>query len=990
MHRTTLFATASTLAVAAFAAAPAHAQCAVTTGTGTAGSPNSGDTITCTDNLETDPILGPDATGVTLNVEAPAGGISVTGDGAVLLGDGAIIDIAAASNRPVQTSGDAATAIEVGNGAQITVGGRVATSGEQSVGILTGDGATVDVQGTVTTGGGNADAISIGADGAITVGPRANVNSQNSNSAAILLRGDRSSLTVEAEDTEMNGLQQGLVTTSSGNSNPVLIQGDDATVDVAGIVRSSSGDATAILAEGDGAEITVRDMGLVTATSSNSNAIESTGTGATIAVESGGEVVISSGNSAGVVSGAMATVEIGGTVSASSSQSQGIRLGDGSELTILAGGLIETSSSESQAVLVEEGAATATITVEEGGDIDAVGAQAIVDRGETETEVTVNGVVFGGSSDPVLDMGAGDDVVIVNGTVRGSSADPVIDMGAGDDEVEINSSTTVEGPGVLVAGGDGSDTLTLASGQEFNSSDFSGIETTNTRRNETMGDPNEGMNTSLNVDDDQRGSTVNAEDGGDVRVSDGGQAGDVNARDGGTATVESGGSAERVSADAGGRAEVQSGGRAGVDAGSGNGGTIDFRAGSQADVEGEARSDRQDIRVAGANFEDGTTVSVGNSEVLRGSAAGDTISLELDGDAFEQLGLNDNDRSFLSAVDGGIRDGDPDATAFITASAAEITQLIRENQGEGAARGAATGVSMARAFENLLGGRSAPRLGAVPALSFAPVTLSTQGLAPGRSEAWVSAYGGAIDDAGFHSNTFDASYAGLAVGVERAYAFGALGDGRIGLAIGAAEGEIDGFGGPDVDTLSIGLYADAVRGPQFVAGRLTYTSLDVENFGLDAGSGDIVTGRVEYAYNLRGDYHGPRLVAPYAALGFVSGDFDGRPTNVGVLSGGEIDQGLLEVGLRLGASYEIAGRPARGIVELGYERAFGDEDVVFSGTAFGNPFVTQAAANGDDRFKLGAGFTVQVSETATVDVTYEGRFSDSRDHRLGLGVGIRF
>ena len=69
--RSQLLASASALTLSGLAAAPAHAQCMVTTGSGTAEAPASGDTIACADNLETDPILGPDASGVPVNVKRP-------------------------------------------------------------------------------------------------------------------------------------------------------------------------------------------------------------------------------------------------------------------------------------------------------------------------------------------------------------------------------------------------------------------------------------------------------------------------------------------------------------------------------------------------------------------------------------------------------------------------------------------------------------------------------------------------------------------------------------------------------------------------------------------------------------------------------------------------------------------------------------------------------------------------------------------------------
>lgn len=989
MARTSLLTTVSALVLIGFAPQSAHAQCVVDGG-GDAGAPMSGATINCTSNLETTGILGPMASGVTVNVQAPAGGISVTGDQAILLGDDATIDISAMSNRPVQTSGDTAGAIDIGNGGTVNVGGLVSTSGEASPAIRTGDGAMVMVEGTVTTGGGMSDAINVGAMSTVTIGSMANVNSQNSNSGAVVLRGDNSTLIVESEDTAMNGLQQGLVTTSSGNSNPVRIEGNMGTVEVAGEVRSSSGDATAILAEGDMATITVLDRGEVSATSSNSNAIESTGSGAMIRVESGGSVSISSGNSIGIVSGTNATVGIAGTVSASSSDSSGVELGNMSELTVESGGLIETSSSESQAVLIGADAMTATVTVDRGGDIDAVGAQAIVDEGETNSTINVDGIVFGGASDPVLDLRGGNDTVIVNGTVRGTSANPVISLGAGDDSTTINSSETVEGPGVLVDGGDGNDTVNLASGQSFRSSQFSGVETTNTGRNATMGDPNEGMETSIEVDDDQSGGAFNADEGGMVRVSNGGSAGSVNANNGGQAMVSNGGNAGRVSSGMGSNVTVESGGTAGVDSGSGMGGSIDFQPGSTASVNGMAQGGTQSITVSGANFQPGSQVAVGNSSVLRGSAAGDRVDLTLDGDAFENAGgsAGDSGASFGAAVDRAIAAGDADATQLIVDE--DLLDTIERGGGQDRAQIASTGVAAVLGFGDVLSARTGPSLGGGVAVASGAV-VSTRGFAAEQSIAWVEAFGGRFDvDAGATS-AFDGSYGGLALGVERQFGWGALGEGTIGVAFSITSGSTDsGVQDGDFDAYSVGLYGNAINGPAQVSGHLAYTALDFDIGGDDSGDGDLFSGRVEYAYNLRGRYDGPVLLAPYAALGFVSGTIDGGATPTGSLDDGDIDQGIAEIGLRLGRSYTVGGRPSRGLVEVGYQRVFGDEGVTFDGTAFGQGFTTSSSSLGRDRATLGAAWETEISENATFSVRYDGTFGDGSDHSVGVHFGMRF
>ena len=600
-----------------------------------AAEPMSGQTINCENNLDNDGVVNRAANNVTVNIVAPAGGISVTAQPGVALGDGATVDVAAGSNRPINTSGDNAPGISVGNGAAITVGGQVTTAGGTSAAIETGDMSTVTVSGTVRTGGGMSDAINVGAMSTVTLMDGARVATGNSNSNAVTLAGDGSTLEV---------MQGALVTTSSGMSNPVLVEGNNGTVNVLGDVRSSSGNSTAILATGDNATITVGETGFVTAQSSNSNAIESQGTGANIRVERGGEVVISSGNSVGIVSGAMGTVEIAGEVQASSSQSQGVVLGDMAELTIEEMGIISTSSSGSQAVLVDMGASTANITVNEGGEIDAVGAQAILDEGMTDTTVQVDGRVFGGASAPTMELGAGDDTVTIGttGVVEASSADPALTFGEGADTLSIMG--TLTGSGVLADLGAGMmDTLNLNNGGMFMSSQFRGAETVNTGAQSGAGGGMGGMGggmampTTYSVNDAQPNQTVNTGAGSTTNVQEGGSVGTLNTNAGGTSNVNQGGMAGTTNTREGGTTNVNEGGMAGT-ANTEAGGTTNINQGGAAETtnsRGGTTNVNEGGTVGNANSEAGGTTNVnrGGSVTNANSGAGGTTNINEGGRA---------------------------------------------------------------------------------------------------------------------------------------------------------------------------------------------------------------------------------------------------------------------------------------------------------------------------------------------------------------------
>ena len=112
-----LAAASSALVLDMAIARPAEAACRLATSVpgSTGNNPPSGATVNCVDNLDAAGVVNATATGVTVNVESPAGGISTTGQPGILLGDGATIDVTSekGSNRPVNTSGDGAAGIDV-------------------------------------------------------------------------------------------------------------------------------------------------------------------------------------------------------------------------------------------------------------------------------------------------------------------------------------------------------------------------------------------------------------------------------------------------------------------------------------------------------------------------------------------------------------------------------------------------------------------------------------------------------------------------------------------------------------------------------------------------------------------------------------------------------------------------------------------------------------------------------------------------------------
>jgi len=1067
--------------VLALAASPASAECVVDgNAMADASMPESGQTIICADNLDNDGVINAEADDVTVNIESPAGGISVTGQAGILLGDGATISVASGSNRPINTSGDNAPGIEVGNGATITVGGQVTTSGGMSNAITAGDMASVDVSGTVRTGGGESNAIVVGSTSTVNVNSGGLVTTGNSTSSAIRVEGDGSTVNI-ATDAD--------VTTSSGMSNPILLIGNNATVNVSGDVRSSSGNATAILSEGDGASITIRDGGFVTAQSSGSNGIESTGSDAVIVVERGGEVRISSGNSSAIVSGEMGTIELGGTVSASSSQSQGVVLNDGGGLTILDGGVIETSSSESQAVLVDEAAASATITIETGGMIDAIGAQAVLDRGMTDTMVTVDGVIFGGSSDPVLDLRAGDDTVIVNGTVEGSSASPVIDLGDGSDTLTINSSTTVTGPDVLADLGGGTDTLNLNSGQTFTSSQFAGAETVNANENTLMGDPNMGSGTTYNVNDDQSGQTVNAgsgstanvqsggsimtvnSDGGTSNVGDGGSAmntdssnggttnvndggmvsnstsssgGTTNINDGGMVTnasssdggmtnineggsamnssadqggsvmVGNGGNAGNVQSNTGGNITVQSGGSANINSASGNGGGLTFESGSNANVESSASARSQSMDIAGADFQNGSMLTVTNSEFVTASASGSNISMGLaDGafrDGLDRFGVsNVNSLSAASGLD-AIAQAQADDIALdaigniVLTDAADIPDVFNAITNEGSVQVASASLQAAQQFLAMLRPGSQPLAATSTAAMRAASPIDSQGYASGltgngagQSGVWFSFAYGERDIDATAQTPLESKSLTYSAGYERAIGFGSAEDAAFGIAFGYTDSDARSTSIIDanIDSYSVGMYGGGTFSAVRAEVALAYTRSDFSNAANDY-SGDVYSGRARLAVDLLGDADRGFNLAPFITAEGTLARYDdlnaAGPINT-VLSDGRLDQGVLGVGARIGYEGSPIARTVNFGVEAAYERVLGDRDLAFGATigATTNAFQIIQTVADEDRLRVGATVGVNLSDSVAIGLGYDALYgSTTTDQSGSVKVTLRF
>lgn len=1014
--RSIMLSSAAIMAVAI--ASPAMAECSVTTGAGTGDAPETGDTVTCSAPLDNSGISG-GADDVTVDIlDESSAGLSTSGESGVTLGSGATVTVGAAGQ--VVTQGDQALGLNLDNNAAVTVNGTVSTSGEGSPAIRTGLNSTVDVAGTVRTGGGTSPAISVDGGSTVNVNMGGDVRTGNSGSDAILLLGDGTTLNVNSG---------ALVTTSSGMSSPVRATGNNAVINVAGDVRSSSGNADAIRVEGNMGTVTVSDGGFVTAQSSNSDAIDMAGTGGTVTVEEGGEVRISSGNSAAIRGGARGTVNIAGKVGISSSSSQGVVLGDQGTLNVRSTGMIGTSSSESQAVLIEESATTATVLIEERGMIDAVGAQAIVDRGMTDTTVTVNGTVFGGSSDPVIDLMGGDDTVIVNGTVRGTSANPVVDMGAGNDTTTINSATTVEGPGVLVASGDGDDTLNLANGVMYRSDQFTGAETVNasngtqytvnndqpmqtvnvmgqnSQASVAMGGQVMNLNSSMGGSStvEMGGSATNTStgNGGTTNVNDGGSVDRSTTEAGGTTNVNDGGQASNVRSNMGGTVNVNSGGEANLEAGEGGGGSINFRSGSSTNMMASASGSSQiDQRIAGVNFENGSTVNVANSTFFTASAAGDTITLSRAADAFGGRANGRNQTAVANALDNIGSTGNNDVVAGLVLTAEDrVGETFDRLSGELFASTAQGFANSARGYTDIMLRRTAAQT------SSSDGAMEENLASDGGLRFWLGGFGRDLSiDSGDADRIgglgYDTDAYGAALGVE----FNVGSSVVAGISGGYSSGET-----------RIAALGDKAETFSYFAGAYAGTSLGGLNLGLafSYGNHDSDTRRTVFAadntFGTNGTFDGETysfsadasfdlvasdnvVVAPVAVFNAVRVEGDFAEAGSGVFDqNGSVGKWLIYGGggAEVAGIFTTAGgNVIRPSLMVTYERAFENDlnvTTAFSG-APNEPFSITGFGGGRDRVRGSLGLEVMLGRGS---MSFTGETIQA-DGLSGYGGSVKF
>jgi len=959
--------------------------------------PNTGDVVVCND-ADTAGIDAIGSSEVTVTVTSEDGSISVTDNPGIRLGDGASVTIEA-PDRPVTVQGNDVPGIEVGNMSEVTIEGVVSTTGDFSSAIVAGDGSTVTIDGgdgrrqivdvdnetesetgneiengsgsevvivseggIVTTAGAQSAAITVGAGSMVDAIRRSQISTTGDGSDAVVLSGAGSQLNVGAEAT---------VTTEGSLSSAVQVNGEGSQLAVDGTVSSAASGTTAVLGTADDVELTVRDGGLITALSDGSSAIAITGSTAQITIANGGEVKVASGDSVAIIAGSGAVVTVDGVVSAAGAGSQGIVLREGATLSVESQGRIETADSAAEAVRIGEMASTATVNVASGGVINASGAQAIVDVGDTDTTVLIDGSVTGGAGSSLLSLGGGDDNVTVNGSVTSTSAFPVVDLGSGNDVLNDNSSETIAGSGILASGGSGSDILNLSNGRSNNSANYQQFEVTNLGTNNNPNDPLNGNGTTLNVTDDQSGNEINVAAGSTLNVRDGGTA-DLRAE----GTDNPSGSADN---------------------------TIAFFAGSTANVEVQNATGAQPPQTfRSTSFAPGTRVNT-SSGFIRGVASTDETTgigqIELSSD-FTNSARTSNGMTVGRALNelaesSALSTTQQDALNELIADASDTSAgeaVLSSISGEINAQAAASGVNAAMQFNNALlpSGNRVNSRGATIATNPDRAGRVFEQPAVGNS-AWVSGLGSLLDvSRNDDSTAFEADSYGIAVGYDRAATLGTFGTAVFGVGAGYSSTDVSGISdSATVETFSLGTYLEGGKGP--FSGHLaaSYSAQDISG----GGSGNIFAISSEGFYNLQPN--SGLAVGPIGRLGAAFGSYEGFSTEGSAFGidydSADVSQVTGAVGVRIGGQNPVnVGFMALNL-DLLYESSLGDNTVQFDGKLGDSDVSIAAPTMNQSGFYIGAEAALAISDNSSIGFRYHGNLgSDIHAHTGEIKFSLLF
>ncbi|MFZ5961552.1 autotransporter domain-containing protein [Thalassococcus sp. BH17M4-6] len=353
---------------------------------------------------------------------------------------------------------------------------------------------------------------------------------------------------------------------------------------------------------------------------------------------------------------------------------------------------------------------------------------------------------------------------------------------------------------------------------------------------------------------------------------------------------------------------------------------------------------------------------------------------------------------------------DVTGTAVVLGFEGDLTDLSDKSVHPNALQAA---MQSGRTFANLLQGRSG--MGLTTAINPTGDMVSTQGavLGAGRHVTWGSLYGATRDVDGSGGVTgYDAGTGGLAVGYEYVMN-GATSNTVLGFALAYDTTHMNsGPSSAEIDAYHIGLYGGYEANNWRFTGALTYGTQDYDierripvGPGMATADGDadgtVFAASAKLAYNFApalglDEKHNMRF-APYIRLDHVSVDRDGyTESGAGVLNlavgSDSFSQNSVSLGLELSGEMRNAGGTiARPYFDIHWEHVFDGRRATSNSFLAGTPAATFSSAGAfeeTDRIGIGAGISLELSESSTFDLRYSGSFASGYTHHAA-SVGFR-
>ncbi|MEM9279807.1 MAG: autotransporter outer membrane beta-barrel domain-containing protein, partial [Pseudomonadota bacterium] len=293
-------------------------------------------------------------------------------------------------------------------------------------------------------------------------------------------------------------------------------------------------------------------------------------------------------------------------------------------------------------------------------------------------------------------------------------------------------------------------------------------------------------------------------------------------------------------------------------------------------------------------------------------------------------------------------------------------------------------------------------------------SFGADGSLPEGTYAWITGYGAERDVDGSAAITgYDASLGGLAFGLDSVFTHdNALV--TLGLTGGYSNTDVDsGPSSSDIETWHVGAYGSLEQDGWLFSGAIAYGFQDYDfsrsipvGMALVTANGDADGSAFSASLAASHDI-APMLglgdqttFSPLVRFDHVSADRDGfTETGAGILNltvaDDDFTQSFIGLGFETSTQIEFGnGSLARPNLEVRWEHAFGDDNAVgnsaIAGVA-GATFSSAGAIEDNNRAVVGAGIEIDMSETLTANINYNGTFSSGfSDHRASAGIRMKF